>query len=101
LATTGSVGRKVPSVALRLNCARPNWKSIAGEQVPKSLDETEAVVFEAAGAWEAEEEAVDAAVVFAAAAAAGMHDAVAVAARRRARRMLGVCILAFYLVGYS
>jgi hypothetical protein len=99
LATTGSVGRKVPSVALRLNCARPNWKSIAGEQVPKSLDETEAVVFEAAGAWEAEE-AVDAAVVFAAA-AAGMHDAVAVAARRRARRMLGVCILAFYLVGYS
>ena len=50
LATTGSVGRKVPSVALRLNWARPSWKSIAGEQVPKSLDETEAVVFEAAGA---------------------------------------------------
>jgi hypothetical protein len=82
LATTGSVGRKVPSVALRLNCARPSWKSIAGEQVPKSLDETEAVVFEAA-------------------AAAGMHEAVAVAARRRARRMLGVCISAFYLVAYS
>jgi hypothetical protein len=87
------VGRKVPSVALRLNWARPSWKSIAGEQVPKSLDETEAVVFEVAAACEAEEEAVGA--------AAGMHEAVAVAARRRARRILGVCILAFYLVAYS
>jgi hypothetical protein len=28
-------GRKVPSVAFRP--ARPNWKSIAGEQVPKSV----------------------------------------------------------------
>lgn len=33
LATTGSVGKKVPSVALRPG--RPSWKSIAGEQVPK------------------------------------------------------------------
>ena len=36
-----------------------------------------------------------------AAAGAGMHDAVAVAVRRRARRMLGVFILAFRLVAYS
>ena len=32
LATVGSTGRKVPSVALRPG--RPNWKSMAGLQLP-------------------------------------------------------------------
>lgn len=79
----------MPSVALRLNAARPSWKSIAGEQVPKLVVEIEAVVFE-----KVVEVACGARVLAVLdAAATGTHELVTVAAKRRARRMLGVCIL--------
>lgn len=49
-----SVGKKVPSVALRLNSARPSWKSMVGVQEPKSApareeEEAAAVELEARG----------------------------------------------------
>jgi len=64
LATVGSTGRKVPSVALRPG--RPSWKSMAGLQFPNRA---------------------------ALAARAGILVATAVAAVKSARRSVLVCIL--------
>jgi len=74
LATTGSVGKKVPSVALRP--VRPSWKSMAGEQVPKS----DAVAF--------------------ARGKRGIVDAVAVAAAKSAkmRELICMVIVDFFII---
>jgi hypothetical protein len=82
------VGRKVPSVALRLNAARPSWKSIAGLQVPKSDEETEALAF-------VDEEVVAREVADEVVLEMGTQEVVAAVAKRRARRRVGVCILIF------
>ncbi len=95
LATTGSLGRKVPSVALRLKAARPNWKSIAGEQVPKEVEL--AVAATCVVAVEAKTDVL-VAVLLETAAATGTQEADALAARSSARRMLGVCILVVWLL---
>jgi hypothetical protein len=73
-ATSGSVGKNVPSVALRPG--RPNWKSIVGVQAPKSAPPAAAVAFPAA------------AVAFAALTYIGTVDAEAVMAERRTRSVL-------------
>jgi len=73
-----------------LKAARPNWKSIAGEQVPKEVEL--AVVAMTLVADDAKTDVLVTAVLETAA-ATGRQDTDALAARSRARRMLGVCIL--------
>jgi hypothetical protein len=90
LATTGSVGRKVPSVAFRP--VRPSGKSIAGEQVPKSLEETEAVVLVEV---EEEVETEEAAVVVVDALETATQELWGVEVRGVVRRIVGICILMF------
>ena len=73
LATVGSVGKKVPSVAERPG--RPNWKSMAGEHEPNS----EAFELAARGRmW--------------------IEAAEAVAAAKKARRRVLVCILILEII---